>query len=56
MSTPTHAAEPTTETDNPFALFETWLAEAEASEPNDANAMALASVDARGRHRCAWCC
>jgi pyridoxamine 5'-phosphate oxidase len=32
----------------PFALFETWFAEAQAHEPNDANAMALASVDASG--------
>ncbi len=33
---------------DPFALFGEWFAEAEASEPNDANAMALASVDADG--------
>jgi pyridoxamine 5'-phosphate oxidase len=32
----------------PFALFEAWFAEAQAHEPNDANAMALASVDASG--------
>jgi pyridoxamine 5'-phosphate oxidase len=32
----------------PFALFEAWFAEAQAHEPNDANAMALASVDAAG--------
>src|SRR5438552_9328308 len=32
----------------PFALFEAWFAEAHAHEPNDANAMALASVDASG--------
>jgi pyridoxamine 5'-phosphate oxidase len=32
----------------PFALFEAWFAEAEAHEPNDANAMALASVDTSG--------
>lgn len=31
-----------------LALFQTWLAEAKASEPNDANAMALATVDADG--------
>ncbi|WP_422062499.1 pyridoxamine 5'-phosphate oxidase [Sphingopyxis sp.] len=30
------------ETD-PFALFDAWFAEARASEPNDANAMALAT-------------
>jgi pyridoxamine 5'-phosphate oxidase len=32
----------------PFALFEAWFAEAQAHEPNDAEAMALASVDAAG--------
>jgi len=36
-------------TDDPIALFSHWLAEAEASEPNDPNAMALATVDARGQ-------
>jgi pyridoxamine 5'-phosphate oxidase len=35
--------------DDPFALFETWFAEAKASEPNDAEAMALATADAAGR-------
>lgn len=35
--------------DDPFALFDRWLAEAEASEPNDPNAMALATVAADGR-------
>ena len=34
---------------DPDALFEQWLAEAEKSEPNDANAMALATADAAGR-------
>jgi pyridoxamine 5'-phosphate oxidase len=29
--------------DDPFALFDSWFAEARASEPNDANAMALAT-------------
>ena len=33
---------------DPFALFEEWFAEAEKSEPNDANAMALASAGADG--------
>lgn len=33
---------------DPFALFAAWLAEAEASEPNDPNAMALATADADG--------
>ncbi|TPG10008.1 pyridoxamine 5'-phosphate oxidase [Sphingomonas oligophenolica] len=36
-------------TDNPFALFDTWFAEAKASEPNDPNAMALATADGAGR-------
>lgn len=34
--------------DDPFALAQAWLAEAEDSEPNDANAIALATVDASG--------
>ncbi|MEO5707331.1 MAG: pyridoxamine 5'-phosphate oxidase [Alteraurantiacibacter sp.] len=29
---------------NPFDLFEAWFAEAQAAEPNDANAMALATA------------
>ena len=33
---------------DPFALFEEWFAEARASEPNDANAMALATATAEG--------
>ena len=32
----------------PFALFDTWLADATRREPNDPNAMALATVDAAG--------
>jgi pyridoxamine 5'-phosphate oxidase len=36
-------------TTDPFQLFDTWFAEARASEPNDSNAMALATVDADGR-------
>jgi len=32
----------------PFELFQHWLSEAEASEPNDPNAMSLASVDRDG--------
>ena len=31
-----------------LALFSTWFAEAQASEPNDPNAMALATSDANG--------
>ncbi|MEM7720559.1 MAG: pyridoxamine 5'-phosphate oxidase [Pseudomonadota bacterium] len=35
--------------DDPFVIARSWLAEAEATEPNDANAIALASVDEAGR-------
>src|SRR5690242_681810 len=35
--------------DDPFALFDSWFAEARESEPNDSNAMALATVDASGQ-------
>lgn len=35
--------------DDPLILFDTWFAEARASEPNDPNAMALATADAAGR-------
>nr|WP_166177865.1 pyridoxamine 5'-phosphate oxidase [Altererythrobacter segetis] len=35
--------------DDPLALFEAWFAEARGSEPNDANAMALATATADGR-------
>lgn len=34
---------------NPHALFDAWYAEARAGEPNDSNAMALATADADGR-------
>ncbi len=34
---------------DPLALFDRWLADAEAAEPNDPNAMALATADAAGR-------
>jgi pyridoxamine 5'-phosphate oxidase len=34
--------------DEPFALFGEWLSDAKAGEPNDHNAMALATVDADG--------
>jgi pyridoxamine 5'-phosphate oxidase len=34
--------------DDPIALFETWLGEALKREPNDGNAMTLATVDADG--------
>ena len=35
-------------TENPHALFEIWLAEAQAGEPNDPNAMAVATVGGDG--------
>jgi pyridoxamine 5'-phosphate oxidase len=34
--------------DDPFAIARAWLAEAEPVEPNDPNAIALATVDAQG--------
>jgi len=34
--------------DDPFAIARAWLAEAERSEPNDPNAIALSTVDADG--------
>jgi len=34
--------------DDPFALFDSWFTEARASEPNDANAMALATTTPDG--------
>lgn len=34
--------------DDPFVIARRWLAEAEAVEPNDPNAIALATVDAQG--------
>ena len=37
-----------TERDNPLPLFDEWLEDARASEPNDPNAVALATVDADG--------
>ena len=41
-------AQDLTAVEDPFALFEGWLAEAAVSEPNDPNGMALATVDASG--------
>jgi pyridoxamine 5'-phosphate oxidase len=35
--------------DDPFALFAAWFEEAKKSEPNEPNAMALATADAQGR-------
>lgn len=34
--------------DDPFVIARAWLAEAEATEPNDPNAIALATVDPEG--------
>ena len=34
--------------DDPFALFQSWMQEAEKSEPGDPNAMALATADGDG--------
>lgn len=34
--------------DNPFEIARNWLAEAEKTEPNDPNAIALSTVDASG--------
>ncbi len=42
------AAPEITAKDSPFLLFDEWFAQAAAKEPNDANAMALATVDADG--------
>src|SRR5882762_8792824 len=36
-------------TTDPHQLFETWFAEARIGEPHDAEAMTLATADARGR-------
>ena len=34
--------------EDPHALFDAWFAEARAAEPNDADAMALATANAAG--------
>jgi pyridoxamine 5'-phosphate oxidase len=34
---------------DPFEMFSTWMKDAEKTEPNEANAMAVATVDAKGR-------
>ncbi len=44
---PTHPGIP--DAADPLLLFDAWLAEASASEPNDANAMALATSTVGGR-------
>ena len=35
--------------DDPIALFQSWLTLAESTEPNDPNAMSLATIDSAGR-------
>ncbi|RJY09613.1 pyridoxamine 5'-phosphate oxidase [Aurantiacibacter aquimixticola] len=42
-------SENTIPTGNPFAIFEDWFAEAQESEPNDPNAMCLATATPDGR-------
>jgi len=42
------APSPLLQADDPLLLFDIWLQEAIRSEPNDANAMSLATVDASG--------
>ena len=37
------------ERDDPFTLFHVWMEEAKQTEPNEANAMAVATADAQGR-------
>ncbi|MDF1734614.1 MAG: pyridoxamine 5'-phosphate oxidase [Minwuia sp.] len=41
-------ADAMTDTEDPFDLFQTWLKEASESEPNDPNAMSVATVDETG--------
>lgn len=48
MSAPELTNSDFTDRDDPFGLFAEWLEEAGGSEPNDANATALATVDADG--------
>ena len=45
---PTTAESETIPASDPFALFDAWFAEARASEPNDPNAMALATATTAG--------
>lgn len=42
------SSEDFTQADEPFSLFEAWFTEALATEPNDPNAMALATLDPSG--------
>lgn len=45
---PLETADRMFETDDPFALFAAWFAEARAAEPGEAEAMSLATVDESG--------
>lgn len=48
MTRTTAAPQDFTESEEPFALFAAWLADAEKAELNDPTGMALATVDAQG--------
>jgi pyridoxamine 5'-phosphate oxidase len=48
LSRPLQPHEDLPQAGDPVALFRVWLAEADAAEPNDPNAMTLATVDAGG--------
>jgi pyridoxamine 5'-phosphate oxidase len=48
LSRPLQPHEDLPQTGDPVALFRAWLAEADRSEPNDPNAMTLATVDSSG--------
>ena len=39
---------------DPFTLFQRWYDEAVKTEINDPDAIAIASVDRGGMHRCEW--
>jgi pyridoxamine 5'-phosphate oxidase len=48
MDDKTQAEQDFTAAEEPFGLFQAWMGEAIASEPDDPNAMAVATVDADG--------
>ena len=48
LSRPLQPHEDLPQTGDPVALFRAWLADADRSEPNDPNAMTLATVDSGG--------
>jgi len=48
LSRPLTPEEDLPQAGDPIALFRVWLAQADAGEPNDPNAMTLATVDADG--------